>query len=60
MSSKVKKMYDELCKYENNLSMSDNIESRLKKSLDLYLDELNKASDRLNGKKTNTVYKALK
>jgi hypothetical protein len=53
-------MYDELCKYENNLSMSDNIESRLKKSLDLYLDELNKASDRLNGKKTNTVYKALK
>lgn len=58
--SKVKKMYEELCTYPDNLSLVNNIRTRLKKSLDLYLDELNKASERLEGKKVRTVYKGLK
>ncbi len=59
MSSKVENLVKEICSYEP-LTFRDVIEDRLDKSLKLYIDELDKSSERLLGKKSKpTVYKEL-
>lgn len=59
MKSKIERMIDELAEYEDGLSLEDNIKDRLDKTLNLYMEELSNASDRILGKKSSSVYKEL-
>lgn len=58
MSRKVENLYNEVCQWKDR-TLSDNVKDRLSKSLELYLSELNAASERIQGKKVRTVYKEL-
>ena len=56
-NSKVKKMLDDVSKYDNGLTLEDNIRDRLEKTFNLYMEELASASERLLSKKPISVYK---
>lgn len=58
MRTKIERLYDEVCQYDN-LTFKDNIENRLNKVLSKYISDLDDASDRVLGKKISTVYKEL-
>lgn len=57
--NKIEKLLYDAERYQENLTLEDNIKSRLDKTLNLYLSELESASDRIKGKKIKTVYKEL-
>ena len=56
-NSKVKKMLDDISKYDDGLTLEDNIRDRLEKTFNLYMEELASASERLLSKKPISVYK---
>ena len=57
--SKVEIMAEELKNYSDKVSTRKNIQSRLEKTLNRYLEEINNSSERLKGSKITTVYKEL-
>ena len=59
MKSKVRKLYDDVIAFPENKSLADNITDRLDKVLTQYIDSISKSSERLEIKKTTTVYKEL-
>lgn len=58
MKRKVQQLWDDIKDYQD-LTIADNIKDRLQKTLTRYLEDLERSSDRLRGKKTRTVYKEL-
>lgn len=58
MKSKVEKLYEEVCGYQER-SIVDNISERLQRTLDRYLEDLECSSERLRGKKNRVIYKEL-
>ena len=59
MKSKVERLAEEIEKYEDNITLRDNIEARLQKTLENYLDQLESSSDRILSKKLKTVYREI-
>ncbi len=58
MKSKVEKLYEEVCGYQERLIV-DNISERLQRTLERYLEDLEYSSERLRGKKNRVIYKEL-
>ena len=58
MKNKLELMLEEIDKYPK-LSLSDNIENRLKLTLDRYIEELDNSSQRLRQKNISTVYREI-
>lgn len=64
MKSKIKKLWDEVENLFDDSSLAKNVERRLNSVFNLYLDELNAASDNVESKfkfsNSSTVYKEFK
>lgn len=58
MKSRIKKLHEEALSLHQR-SIEDNVKDRLNKSLSLYVDNLLTACDRLQCKKSSTVYKEI-
>ena len=57
--SKIEIMAEELKNYSDKVSTRKNIQSRLEKTLNRYLEEINNSRERHKGSKITTVYKEL-